>query len=374
MIYLDYAANTPVDQEVLQTFYDTSINYSANPNSTHKLGRDSKARIDSSTKQIAGLLDVKESEIIYTSGASESNNLAIKGIVNNYKKNGKHIITTYLEHSSVIGATAYLQSIGYEVDFVDILDSGLVDLDHLKQLLRQDTVLVCISYVDSEVGIKQPIEKIGELLSSYNNCFFHVDATQAIGKIPVSLTNIDLMSFAPHKFYGLNGCGVLIKKENIILEPLIHGGVSTTAFRSGTPALSLIASIEKALTLALPNIEVRYDYVSLLNSKLRQALSKYSNITINSTHVSTPFVLNISIKGVKGLEFQQALEEYDIYVSTKSACSQPNTVSRPVYAITKDKKIALSTLRISLSHLTTMEELDVFLECFDKCYKKIVRN
>lgn len=374
MIYLDYAADTPVDQEVLQTFYDTSAHYIANPNSTHKLGTQSKERLALATKEIADSLNVKENEIIYTSGATESNNLAIKGIANQYRHYGKHMITTYLEHSSVTGAITYLQNNGYEVDFVDILDNGLIDLEHLKQLLRPDTILVSIAYVDSEVGIIQPIDKIAQILSVYPHCFFHVDATQAIGKIAVRLDAIDLITFTSHKFYGLHGCGVLVKKEEVILEPLFHGGISTTPFRSGTPSLALIVALQKALSLAISNISDRYEYVLTLNNRLRQVLNQYARVNINSSQYATPYILNISVKGIKGALFQQELEQQDIYISTKSACCAPNTVSRPVYAITKDKKLALSTLRISLSHLTSPEDMDEFIQCFDKCYKKLVGN
>lgn len=373
MIYLDYAANTPVDQEVLQTFCEVSNAYLANPNSSHQLGRDAKSRLDSSTAQIAQLLDVKSSEIIYTSGASESNNLAIKGIASKYKRYGKHIITTYLEHSSVTSPLAALQNQGYEVDFVDILDNGLVDLEHLKELLREDTILVSISYVDSELGIIQPIHQIGEILSAYPHCFFHVDATQAVGKIPVSLSTIDLVTFAPHKFYGLNGCGVLIKKEHVLLDPIIHGGVSTTAFRSGSPTLALIVSTDKALKLAVSSMEDRYSHVSQLNNALREGLSQYPAVKINSTDKAMPFILNLSLKGMSASAFQSELEKYEIYVATKSACCTLNTPSRPVYALTKDRKLALSTLRISLSHFATQEDINTFLQCFDECYKKLMK-
>ena len=373
MIYLDYAANTPAADEVIKTFSEVSKDYIANPNSTHKLGKLTKERLDESTKRIAELIKVKESEIIYTSGASESNNLAIKGIAEHYKRNGKHIITTYLEHSSVNGAVGALQNKGFEIDYVDITESGLVDLEHLKELLREDTILVSICYVDSEVGIMQQIDQIGELLINYSHCYFHVDATQAVGKIPVNFSHVDLITFTPHKFYGLNGCGVLIKKDGVILEPLIHGGISTTAFRSGTPSLNMIVAMEKALSLAYADMETRYEYVKSLNKKLRESLISYSRININSTINSIPFILNISIAKINTEQFKMALEEQDIYVSTKSACCAPNTVSRPVYAITKDKKIALSTLRISLSHLTSLQDIDKFLECFDDCYKKLVK-
>lgn len=373
MIYLDYAANTPANDLVIKVFSEVSKDFIANPNSPHELGIMAGKRLMESTKKISQLLNVSENEIIYTSGASESNNLAIKGVAEQYKKFGKHIITTYLEHSSVNGAVGYLQNLGYDVDYVDITDTGLVDLDHLKELIRKDTILVSICYVDSELGILQPVDEIGELISNYKNCVFHVDATQAVGKIPVSFANIDLITFTPHKFYGLNGCGVLIKKDSILLEPLIHGGNSTTPYRSGTPALGMIAATEKALSLSYENINENYDYVKSLNKKLRDKLKKYPNVIINSTNNSIPFILNISIPKINTENFRAQLEKYNIYVSTKPACCAPNTVSRPVYALTKNRKIALSTLRISLSHLTFLNDIDVFLECFDKCYKELVK-
>ncbi len=373
MIYLDYAANTPADEQVINTFCEVSKKYMANPNSSHKLGLLAAESLREATGNIARMLNVKENEIIYTSGASESNNLAIKGIAGQYKKFGKHIITTYLEHSSVNGAMEYLKNNGYEIDYVEINSNGLIDLQSLKDLIRNDTILISICYVDGEVGITQPINEIANMLSDYNHCYFHVDATQAVGKIPLSFDNVDLATFAPHKFYGLNGCGVLLKKENVLLEPLIHGGISTTAFRSGTPALNMIKSIETALSLAYSNLNEKYDYVKNINLKIRNKIEKYNNVRINSTEYSVPYILNISINKVNTEQFKTSLEEFEIYVSTKSACCAPNTVSRPVYAITKDRKRALSTLRISLSHLTSEDDVDKFLEKFDICYNKYVK-
>lgn len=371
MIYLDYAANTPADWQVIDTFSEVTKMFIANPNSTHKLGLLAANKLNESTKKVAEILGVLESEIIFTSGASESNNTAIKGVASYNKKYGKHIITTYLEHSSVNGAVGYLQNNGFEVDYVEISQDGLIDLNNLKELLRNDTILVSICYVDSEVGITQQINKIGKILKEYPHLCFHVDATQAVGKIPVSFENVDLVTLAFHKFYGLNGCGILIKKESIALEPLIHGGISITAFRSGTPTLGMIVSAEKALTLAYENLEQRYNYVKNLNEILRREFKKYPNVKINSNENSTPFILNISITKVNTEQFKLALEEYDIYVSTKSACCAPNTASRPVYALTKDRKRALSTLRISLSHLTSKEDIDLFIDAFNKCLKNL---
>ncbi|MDF2567837.1 MAG: iscS 1, partial [Oscillospiraceae bacterium] len=372
MIYLDYAANTPADEQVLKSFCNANMNYIANPNAFHEMGRTAKERMDEATSKIAGYFGAVKNEVIYTSGASESNNMAIKGIASSYKYNGKHIISTCLEHSSVSGCLTYLQNQGYEIDLVDITSEGLVDINHLKELLRKDTVLVSVCYVDSELGTKQPIEEIAALLKEYPNCFFHVDATQAVGKIPVSFGNIDLLSFAPHKFYGLNGCGVLLKKEHIVIEPLIHGGKSTTIYRSGTPALGLAVSIEKALELSCEQMNQRYEYVSGLSETIKSNLLQYKNVRINSTEKAISYLLNLSVKGIKALDFQQALEQEGVCISTKSACSVPHTPSRPVYAVTKDKKNALSSWRISLSHLTTQEEIQMFLSAFDRCYHQLV--
>lgn len=366
MVYLDYAANTPVDKEVLDTFYKVSLEYIGNPNSPHSLGDMARVRMEESTKQIGDILNAKPSEIIYTSGASESNNMAIKGIVNRYKRYGKHIITSYLEHASVTGPITALQNEGCEVDFVNITEDGQVDLDHLKELIRQDTILVSIGLVDSEVGTIQPMDEILKIVKEQPKCYLHVDATQAVGKIPVKFGQVDLMTFSAHKFYGINGCGVLLKKDSVMLEPLIHGGLSTTSFRSGTPALGLAAATEKALSLSVNNLTERFEYVKNLNQILREKLKSYNNVKINTPENGSPYILNISIKGVNTNQLQGKLNDMGIYVATKSACCAPNTVSRPVYAMTKDRKLALSTLRISLSHLTTLEEIETFLEGFQK--------
>lgn len=373
MIYFDYAANTPTDRDVMAYFCEEGSRFIANPNSSHLLGRQASARLEEITGHIAEMIGVKAEEIIYTSGASEANNLAIKGLGWAYKKNGKHIISTCLEHSSVSGALTYLQAQGYEIDLVDITSDGRVDMQHFKELLRNDTVLVSICYVDSELGIRQSITEIGEILEGYPNCYFHTDATQAVGKIPISFEHVDCMTFAPHKFYGLNGCGVLIKRKNVILEPLIHGGTSTTIYRSGTPALGLAASIEKALEISLQQLEDRYQYVELMNKKLKEVLLKYKKVRINSTIFSIPHILNVSVQGVKASLFQEALEQEGICVSIKSACSVANAPSRPVYAVTKDKKNAMSSWRISISHLTTTQELNLFIEAFSRCYERLVK-
>ena len=368
MIYLDYSANTPADIAVLDAFLQTERRFVGNPNSTHPAGWAAHAEMDRATVHIAEMLGVEPEEVIYTSGASESNNLALKGIVHASRHVGKHIISTALEHSSVGGALSALQQQGCEVDLVDIGRDGKIDMEHLRELLRRDTVLVSVCAVDSEIGTVQPIREIALLLKSYPSSRLHVDATQAVGKTELTLDGADTVSIAPHKFYGLNGSGLLIKKKDLIIEPQIHGGGSTTPYRSGTPALGMAVSIEKALELTMGNQSERIAYVRELNDRLRAALAKYPAVCVNSPADAVPHILNLSVGGVKGGTFQQALAERGVCVSVKSACSVEGTPSKAVYAVSRDRKNALYSWRISLSHLTTEAELEEFLQIFDCCY------
>ena len=371
MIYLDYSATTPVRDEIIDSFVSACRNYPGNPNSLHKLGSDAKALIDASTNQIKNLLNLKDYEVIYTSGASESNNLAIKGIALKYKNRGKHIITTKLEHSSIYGPINYLSENGYDISYVSVNSDGKVNIDNLKELLTDDTILVSINAVNSELGIVQNIEEIGKLLEKYPKCYFHVDITQSIGKINIDLNKVDLFSFSAHKFYGMKGVGALIKKKNIVIEPIIHGGKSTTDYRSGTPALPLIVSMAKALRLINENVENNYKYVKELNEDLRNYFESFDKVRINSPYNSIPHILNISVLGVKPETMLHALEKYDIYISTKSACSKNNTISEAVYEVVHDELSAKSSIRISLSYLTSKEEIKLFKEAFDKCYMEL---
>ncbi len=359
-IYLDYAAHTPADAAVTEAFVQVSRQFTANANAPYPSGQAAKTRLDEAAQHIAALLNVPPEAVIFTSGASEANNLAIKGIAEKYKRYGKHIISTPLEHSSVNGPLAQLAQQGFEIEYCELNADGTVDTGHLASLLREDTILVSVCWVDSELGIAQPVRNIAAMLAGRPHCFFHTDATQAVGKIPVRLDGIGLASFAPHKFFGLCGSGVLIRDENIMLEPQIHGGISTTPFRSGTPALELAVAAEKALDMAVSELPARYKTVEALNAQLKRALGGIPDVRINSTAASVPHIVNLSLPGIRTDVIQTHLADSGIYVATRSACCAPGTVSRPVYALTHDKKAALSTLRVSLSHLTREEDIDVF--------------
>ena len=368
MTYLDYSATTPVNDEVLNTFNFVTKKYMGNSNSLHKLGVEAKNVINASTLQIAKLLNIKENEIIYTSGASEANNTVIKGIAYEYKNRGKRIISTRLEHSSIYGPLKQLELEGFKVDYVKT-NNGIVDLNDLEKLMDDDVILVSICTVNSETGLLEPIDEIGKLLKKYPKCFFHTDMTQALGKVKIDLKNVDLASFSAHKIYGLDGIGLLYKKENIHISPLISGGKSTTIYRSGTPCVGLIASLSKAIRLSLESLDKRYEYVSNLNNILKKELSKL-DITINSNEFCIPHILNISINPVKPETMLHALEAFDIYISTKTACST-SLESTSVFELTHDQILSRYSLRISLSYLTKIEEINYFIEKFSECLNEL---
>lgn len=371
MIYLDYSANTPVDARVLEQFCAVERRCIGNANSHHQAGSAAKAEIDAATIKIASLLGVQPAEIIYTSGASEANNFALKGLARLSRHAGRHIISTPLEHSSVSGTLTALQEQGYEIDLLDVKQDGTVDLEHLKDLLRPDTICVAVTLVDSELGVVQPVQEIAAILKAYPHCHLHVDATQAVGKIPVSFEGVDTMSLTAHKFYGLNGIGLVVKRRNLALEPLIYGGESTTIYRSGTPTVALASSLACALDLAVTDLPGRVDHVAKLNAELRAALSTYPLVRINSPEHAIPHVLNLSVRNVKGTVFQRELDAKGVCVSVKSACSSDGLPSRAVFAVSRDRRNALSSWRISLSHLTTEDEIKAFLQAFDVCYREL---
>ncbi|MDR3085635.1 MAG: cysteine desulfurase [Christensenellaceae bacterium] len=371
MIMLDYASNTPADERVLEAFLLCERRFPGNPSSSHPLGLAAGQRLAEAEAHIAAMLEVKQEELIFVSGASEANNLALKGLARAGRHAGQHILSTPLEHDSVGGALSALQGQGYEVESLDILPNGEIDLDQLKDSLRGDTILLATSWVDSELGAIQPIARIIEILKGFPNCRLHVDATQAVGKVPVCFDGIDTMSLAPHKFHGLNGSGLLVKREGIHLEPLIHGGRSQTVYRSGTPALALAVALETALFLALEERKKRFEHVSALRQALEEGLGRYKKLKINSPKGGSPYILNLSVEGVRGDAFQQRLSDEGVCVSVKSACSTKGTPSRPVYAIGRDRKNALNSWRISLCALNTAQDIQGFLAIFHGLYEEL---
>ena len=370
MIYLDYAANTPVDNEVLDEFIKATKKYIANPNSSHPLGKMAKEEIDKVSERIAQYFHTDKEAIIYTSGSSESNNLVLKGIAERRKNIGNKIIISAVEHSSIVAPCNYLASLGYDVSIIPLDKNGLVDLNILEQELNNKTILVSICAVDSELGTIQPIKEISQLVKKYPNIIFHTDATQAIGKVEIDYTGVDFITFGPHKFFGLNGFGVLVNVNHHALIPIIHGGKSTTIYRSGTPVTANVIALGKAFDLAISNYSSRYKYIKNLNNILRQELEKIDCVHINSPINNTiPNTLNISLIGKDTKKILKELENNEIYLSTTTACALGNSPSKSVLAITNNEELASNTLRISISHMTTEKEINEFLRIFKKLVK-----
>ena len=371
MIYLDYSATTPVLPEILDSYIKTTNEYIGNANSIHNLGVKSKELMLKATKQIASCLGCNFNEIIYTSGASESNATAIKGVAFKYKQRGKHIITTKLEHKSVLETMEFLEKEGFEISYCPLTKDGLIDLNALENLIRDDTILISICAVNSEVGYKAPLMAIRQIINKKNNkVIFHSDMTQALGKIKISLEDVDLASFSSHKIYAPKGIGILYKKNTLDIEPLIFGLTENCPYRGGTPALPLIVSFSKAIRIATENLEENINKCQKLNDYLRKSL-KDMPVHINSSNLCAAQIFNLSLIKIKSETFVRALEKYEVYISTTTACSS-NEESTVLKAIYEDKSINSTSIRISISPYTTLEEIDKFIEAFKITYNNLL--
>lgn len=371
MIYLDYSATTPVSYDVLESYNKATRDYMGNANSIHALGIKSKVLLNSATKQICELFNIQEDELIYTSGATESNNMALKGIALAYKNRGNHIIVSKLEHPSIYSVCNFLETQGFEISYVNNDEDGLIDFDDLKRLIKPETILVSICAVNSEVGIRQPLKIIRQIIKKENpNTIFHSDMTQAIGKIVVNMHDVDMASMSAHKIFGPKGIGFLYKNSKVNLIPLIHGSGKFNDLRSGTPPLPLVVALSKACRIALTDLEKKENNVKRLNEKICNELVKYDGIILNKTKYSIPHILNISLVNIRPETFIHAMEDDEVYLSTNTACSS-GELSTSVMAIYNDKKRAMSTIRISLSYVTTNEEINKFLNLFKLKYNAL---
>lgn len=374
MIYLDYSATTPVSYDVLESYIRATRDFPGNANSIHGLGTKSKALMNASIKQIAETFGVMEDELTFTSSATEANNFALIGVAFANERKGKHIIVSQLEHPGIYAICNYLETQGFIVDYVKNTSDGLVDFDDLKRLIKEDTILVSIASVNSETGVRQPLKMIRQVIRKGNpNTIFHSDMTQALGKVPVNLHDVDLATFSAHKIYGPKGIGLLYASNRVSIKPLLYGSGKSNMLNPGTPPLPLIVSFAKAIRLCVNDLDKRESFIKRLNDRLIENLSTYENVMINHSKMCIPHILNISLKGIKAETFLHALEEYDIYISTNTACSSGN-FSTSIMALYNDRERASSTLRISLSYLTTTDEITRFLDAFAEVYKRLSLN
>lgn len=371
MIYLDYSATTPVSYDVLESYLRATKDFIGNPNSLHSLGVKSKTLMNSAVKQIADLFNVLESELTFTSGATESNNMALIGACLANMKYGNHIIVSKLEHPSIYKICEYLETLGFEISYVNNDQDGLIDFEDLKSKIRPETILVSICAVNSEVGIRQPLKMIRQIIKKENaTTLLHSDMTQAIGKIHVNLHDVDMASMSAHKIFGPKGIGLFYKNSRVNITPLIHGSGKSNDLKPGTPPVPLIVAFSKALRIALNDIDKRENFVHRLNDKIVNEISKLDGIIINQTKYSIPQILNISLENIRPETFIHAMEEYEIYLGTNTACASGD-LSTSIMAIYNDKKRAMSTIRISISYVTTTDEINRFLTCFKAIYMKL---
>lgn len=371
MIYLDYSATTPVIDEVLDSYVHVTKDFIGNANSIHNLGVRSKELLLKATKQISEILNCEPNEIVYTSGASESNSTALKGVAFKHCRRGKHIISSPLEHKSVLDTLKYLETCGFEVSYVKLTSDGQVDLKDLESLVRDDTILVSICAVNSEVGYRAPLKTIRQVINKKNsNVLFHSDMTQALGKIKVNLNDVDLASFSGHKIYAPKGIGILYKSKKVEIEPLIWGLTENAKFRGGTPPLPLIVSLAKAMRIMNENLENNIKKVTKLNELLVSGLND-DRIHINSNNLCVPHIVNLSLMCIRSETFVRSLEKYEVYISTNTACSSLES-STVLKAVTDDKTINTTSIRISLSHFTTKLEINEFIRIFYKVYDELL--
>ena len=361
-IYLDYSATTPVDPRVAEQMIPWLAEKFGNPASrSHAYGWEAEKAVEDAREQVARLVNADTKEIIWTSGATESNNLAIKGAAQFYQGKGKHIVTVKTEHKAVLDTTRELERHGFEVTYLDPMENGLVDLEQFKAALRPDTILASVMYVNNEIGVIQPIEQMGEICRG-KGVIFHVDAAQATGKVAIDLAKlkVDLMSFSAHKTYGPKGIGALYvrRKPRIRLEAQMHGGGHERGLRSGTLATHQIVGMGEAFRLAREEMALENDRIRMLRDRLWNGLSDIEQVFLNGDMDSrVPHNLNISFAFVEGESLMMAIK--DVAVSSGSACTsaslEPSYVLR---ALGRNDELAHSSIRFTIGRFTTEEEID----------------
>jgi cysteine desulfurase len=374
-VYMDYSSTTPIDPRVVDKMLPYLREQFGNPASrSHAFGWEAEEAVEDARAQVASLVGADPREIVWTSGATESINLAIKGAAHFYKDKGKHIITPKTEHKATLDAVRELERQGFEATYLDVLPNGLIDYDQLIAAIRPDTILISVMYVNNEIGVVQDIEKIGEMCRE-KGIVFHVDSAQATGKIDINLANlkVDLMSFSAHKTYGPKGIGALFvrRKPRIRIEAQMHGGGHERGMRSGTLATHQIVGMGEAFRLAREEMVTESTRIRMLRDRLWTGLSTLEEVYLNGDMDSrVPHNLNISFNYVEGESMLMALK--DVAISSGSACTsaslEPSFVLR---ALGRNDELAHSSIRFSVGRFTTIEEVDFTIELVKEKISKL---
>ena len=373
MIYLDNASTTIIEKEVLDSYQALLSAYYANPSSSHKLGVQTNALQNKAREMILKLLNLNGYEVIFTSGATESNNLLLRGLAFAYQNRGKHIITSSVEHPSILNTCKQLEELhGFKVTYLGVNEDGTIDLEELKSSIQKDTILVSLMLVNNETGAINPLKEVKCILKDYPQVVLHSDAVQGFSKIKFDFNNVDAFTLSSHKIHGLKGSGALIKRKSIRLVSQLTGGNQEDGYRSGTSNFPVNVTLAKTIRLALEKQDENYKKVKVLHDYLFDELENNNQILINSTRNGSPYIFNLSLKDKKGPVIAQALNNEDIYVSTVSACSnKTEPKSKVIYAMFNDDNRAKSSLRISFSKDTTLKEVEIFKNALIKILSSV---
>lgn len=370
--YFDNAATTKPLKEVIHKMMEVYEDY-GNPSSMHLKGFEAEKHIKESQKILSEILKVNEKEIYFTSGGTESNNLALLGVALAYQRTGKHIITTEIEHASVSNTLKYLKELGYNISVLPVNQYGLIDVTQLKGLIQKDTILVSIMHVNNEIGSVQSLEIIGKAIKEKNqNTLFHVDAVQSFGKYNIypKKSNIDLLSISAHKIHGPKGVGALYIKENVKIKPILIGGSHQRGIRAGTENVPGIVGFAAAAKEIYTNMSEKNQYIDSLKRRLiKGILDNIDQVEINglSENESAPHIVNIRFNNVRGEVLLHTLERHGIFISTGSACSsKKRTISSVLKAINLSEQALLESVRFSFSKNNTYEEIDYCIDILKK--------
>lgn len=371
MIYLDNSATTKPYAEVLQAYHQAAEQYFANPSSLHEKGAQAQRLLEQARAACARQLNVREEEIVFTSGGTESTNLAIKGVAFFYKNRGRHIVTTATEHAATYETCRQLEKWGFEVTYLRPKENGVVTLQQVQQAIRPDTILVSLIHVNNELGTVTPIERIGKVIKEqHSTVLFHVDHVQGVAKVPLSFqkANIDLATMSGHKFHGVKGAGLLYVRKGVQLVPQLSGGGQEGGRRSGTENVPAYVALAKALRMTMEKSESGNRKLIKLRDCFCQAVAEMDGVVITTPEkTAAPHIVNVSVPGVRPEVVVHALKEDGIYVSTKSACSSKEEgPSRVLQSAGIAEEVARSALRFSFSYDTTEEEIDAALRSLQK--------
>ncbi len=377
-IYLDNCSTTKARDEVIdEMIYYLREDY-GNPSSLHRMGFNVEKKLEGVREGISNFLRVDKDEMYFTSGGTESNNLAIQGIINKYNKKGNHIISTNIEHPSVLNTLKHYEKLGYEITYLKVDKNGLISLEELKNAIREDTILVAIMLVNNEIGSIQPIKEIKEIINEKNpNTILHVDGVQAFGKIPIKIKDwgIDTLSFSGHKIHGPKGIGGLYINKSLNLEPIVFGGNQEKGMRSGTENIPGIMGLGKAVEIMEKNNTKDFQKVKEIKSYFTKRLIdeiKYLHINSPMGENSSPYILNVSFEYTRGEVLLHYLEDKNIYVSTGSACSSKSTEkSHVLKALGLTDLQSEGAIRFCFSYENTIEEIDYTMEVLKESIEEI---